>query len=227
MENTSFENVTGLDDKVTNHVTSAYDIALMSRELLKHKKITEYTTIWMDTIRNGEFGLSNTNRLVKYYKGVTGLKTGFTSSAGFCISASAKRDNLHLIAVVMGAKTSNERNVCATKLLDFGFANYTVFLDKAREVGRIAIKDGVKEEMLVGCNDFELLENIGQDKRIITEYRYNDNISAPIKAGETVGKIIYRLDGKIIGESPIFAKETVEKMSFFHYFVEAVKKFVP
>jgi D-alanyl-D-alanine carboxypeptidase (penicillin-binding protein 5/6) len=127
MTNTNFENATGLDDDTKNHLTTAYDIALMSRELLKHDKITEYTTIWMDTVRNGEFGLSNTNRLVRFYKGITGLKTGSTDKAGFCISASAKRDNLHLIAVIMGSESSSIRNAEAAKLLDYGFANYDIY----------------------------------------------------------------------------------------------------
>lgn len=113
MESSSFENPTGLDDNVTNHVTSAYDIALMSRELLKHKKILEYTSIWMDTIRDGAFGLTNTNRLIRFYSGATGLKTGSTSKAKFCISATAERDGMHLIAVIMGAPTRDVRNEAA------------------------------------------------------------------------------------------------------------------
>ena len=113
MTNTHFENATGLDDDTVKHLTSAYDIALMSRELLKHELITKYSTIWMDTIRNGEFGLTNTNRLIRFYEGATGLKTGSTSKAGFCMSASAKRDGLHLIAVVMGAESRDIRNETA------------------------------------------------------------------------------------------------------------------
>ena len=116
MKNTKFENTNGLDDTVSEHLTSARDIALMSRELIKHEKILEYSSIWMDSIRNGEFGLTNTNRLIRFYKGATGLKTGSTAKAGFCISATAKRDGMHLVAVIMGAKTRDERNNAAKKL---------------------------------------------------------------------------------------------------------------
>ena len=122
MKNTHFENATGLDDDVSNHLTSARDIAIMSRELMKHDKIFEYTTTWMDSIRNGAFGLTNTNRLIRFYKGATGLKTGSTGKAGFCISATAKRDGLHLIAVIMGSETRDIRNNAAKKLLDYGFS---------------------------------------------------------------------------------------------------------
>jgi len=124
MENTNFENTNGLDDTAENHLISARDIATMSRELIKHEKILEYSSTWMDSIRNGEFGLTNTNRLIRFYSGANGLKTGSTSKAKFCISASAKRDGMQLIAVIMGSPTRDIRNECAKKLLDYGFANY-------------------------------------------------------------------------------------------------------
>ena len=119
MNNTNFENPTGLDDNTVNHVTSSMDIAIMSRELLKHETILNYTNIWMDTIRNGEFGLTNTNRLIRFYKGANGLKTGSTSKAKFCISATAKRDGMQLIAVVMGSPTRDIRNECAKKMTKY------------------------------------------------------------------------------------------------------------
>ena len=128
MTHTTFENTNGLDDTVQNHVTSARDIAKMSAELItKHPAILEYSSIWMDSIRNGEFTLTNTNRLVRYYKGCTGLKTGSTDKAGYCMSATAERDGMHLIAVIMGAETSNDRNEAARALLDYGFANFSVY----------------------------------------------------------------------------------------------------
>lgn len=127
MDNTHFENVTGLDDDTVSHLTSAYDIALMSRELLTHPQILEYSGIWMDTIRDGAFGLTNTNRLIRFYDGATGLKTGSISKAKFCISATAMREDLHLIAVIMGSDTRDTRNAAAKSLLDFGFANYSVY----------------------------------------------------------------------------------------------------
>ena len=128
MANTHFVNCTGLDDgpDANEHLTTARDIAIMSRELLKHEKIKEYTTIWMDTVRNGEFGLSNTNKLVRFYDGTTGLKTGYTSGAGYCLSASAERGGMELIAVVMHCKTSPDRFESAKALLNYGFANYAL-----------------------------------------------------------------------------------------------------
>ena len=127
LKSTNFENVTGLDDTVKNHVTSSYDIALMSRELIKHEVILNYSSLWQDTIRGGEFTLTNTNRLVRFYEGCNGLKTGSTEKAGYCMSATAKRDGMQLIAVVMGAPTRDERNAIAKELLDYGFANYSVW----------------------------------------------------------------------------------------------------
>lgn len=226
MNDTHFENVTGLDDEVTNHLTSAYDIALMSRELLKHEKIMDYTTIWMDTIRNGSFGLSNTNRLVKFYRGITGLKTGYTSGAGYCISASAKRENLHLIAVVMGAKTSNERNAIASKLLDFGFANYYTFNDKGTDCGTVKILGGMKDQVEIYYDEYSLLENVGTKEKIKAELVIPVSVSAPIKKGEAVGKVVYKLDGKVLGENPIYVKETVEKINFWNYFVKGFENLI-
>ncbi len=226
MENTNFENVTGLDDDVTNHLTSAYDIALMSKELLKHEKVMNYTTIWMDTIRNGEFGLSNTNRLVKYYRGITGLKTGYTSGAGYCISASAKRDGLHLIAVIMGAKTSAERNGIASKLLDFGFANYCSVAEKGQSCGTVRVLGGMSDTVTVRYNDFSALENAGARDKITKEIIIPDNVSAPIQKGDVIGKIVYKLDEKIIGENPIVAEEGIEKIDFWHYFVKGFENLI-
>lgn len=226
MENSYFENVTGLDDDVTRHLTSAYDIALMSRELLKHKDITKYTTIWMDTIRNGQFGLSNTNRLVKYYRGVTGLKTGYTSGAGYCISASAERDGLHLIAVVMGASTSSERNAIATKLLDFGFANYCSYDDKGEICGEVTVLGGMKNKVEASCKDFSLLENAGAKGKIEKEIVMLDSVTAPVKKGDVLGKVTYKLNGVTVGENPIIANETIEKINFWHFFVKGFENFI-
>ena len=225
MKNTNFENVTGLDDDVHNHTTSAYDIALMSKELLKHTDVQKYTTIWMDTIRNGEFGLSNTNRLIKFYRGITGLKTGYTSKAGYCISASAQRENLHLIAVIMGAPTSNERNIAATKLLEYGFSNYRVFHDKKQDCGEIKVLKGKKEAISIGYNDLQLLENTGNEFKITKEIVLNESVNAPVKLGTEVGKVIYKLGNKVIGENKIIALESCEQINFMDYFLIALKKY--
>ena len=223
MKNTRFENVTGLDDTVSNHLTSAYDIALMSRELLRHEKVTEYATVWMDTVRNGEFGLTNTNRLIRFYRGITGLKTGYTSNAGFCVSASAKRDNLHLIAVVMGAETSQARNDAATKLLNYGFANFGIYSDKESEIRAVPIKNGTKEEILVKKNIFEGLVNRGELGKITSEEVYFADLCAPIKANEKVGEVIYKIGEKEIGKADITAIEPIERLSLIRYIFKIVK----
>ncbi len=225
MNNTHFENVTGLDDDVISHLTSAYDIALMSRELLKHEKVIEYATIWMDTVRNGEFGLSNTNRLVRFYKGITGLKTGSTSKAGFCVSASAKRDDLHLIAVIMGAETSKIRNAAATKLLDFGFANYSIFKEEETNIGEIKVLCGVKDSVNLKYSQTEAIVNKGDEFKIEKEIELPENITAPIKDGQYIGKVKYLLNGKIIVEKEIISSEAVEKITFLEYIVNIFKNF--
>ena len=226
MENTHFENATGLDDDTVNHLTTAYDIALMSRELLKHEKITEYTTIWMDTVRNGEFGLSNTNKLIRFYKGATGLKTGSTSKAGFCISATAKRENLHLISVIMGSDSSQTRNASAIKLLDMGFAKYEIYTDSLRELEPIAVKNGKKDFASVKFDGCELLIPKGKSSSVTAEIKINENINAPLKTGDTVGSIIYTLDGEIIGEEDVYCNEDVEQIDFIWYLSSVLKKFV-
>ncbi len=225
MNNTHFENVTGLDDDVISHLTSAYDIALMSRELLKHEKVIEYATTWMDTVRNGEFGLSNTNRLVRFYKGITGLKTGSTSKAGFCVSASAKRDDLHLIAVIMGAETSKIRNAAATKLLDFGFANYSIFKEEETNIGEIKVLCGAKDSVQLKYSQTEAIVNKGDELKIKKEIELPENVTAPIKDGQYIGKVKYILNGKIIDEREIISSEAVEKITFFEYVVKIFKNF--
>ena len=189
MKSTRFENVTGLDDDTNSHVTSAYDIALMSRELIKHKKVSEYATIWMDTIRNGEFGLSNTNRLVRFYKGITGLKTGSTSKAGFCVSATAKRDGLELIAVIMGAESSEIRNNCATKLLDYGFANYSMFYSDSGICENIPILCGEKDYFNGKYNDFYAL-GLKNNMNLTSKITIEENINAPVKENDAIGTIL-------------------------------------
>ena len=226
MANTHFENVTGLDDDVTEHLTTARDIALMSRELLKHEKVMEYTTIWMDTVRNGEFGLTNTNRLVRFYRGITGLKTGSTSKAGFCISATAKRNDLHLIAVIMGAETSDKRNVSVAKLLDFGFANYGAYIDNSVSPEKIRIYGGKSDFASTYCEDWTTLINKENSSKITSEIQMNEFATAPIKKGEIVGKVIYKLNDEIIGENPIYCAENIDKITFFEYFGFAIKKFL-
>ena len=215
MVNSNFENVTGLDDDTSDHLTTARDIALMSRELLKHEKITEYTTIWMDTVRNGEFGLTNTNRLVRFYRGITGLKTGSTSKAGFCISATAKRENTHLIAVIMGAESSDARNTSVAKLLDYGFANYSVYLDDEISTEKIPVYGGKVDFATTKAISFETLINKGEEGKIEHKIEMNEYIEAPVKNGDVVGKVSYFMNGEKIGESAIVCTENIHKFRFF------------
>lgn len=215
MNNTHFENTNGLDDSVQNHVTSARDIGIMSRELLKHPKILEYSTTWMDTIRDGAFGLTNTNRLVRFYKGATGLKTGSTSKAKFCISATAQRDGLHLIAVIMASPTRDTRNEAAKKLLDWGFANYALYTRPEADMGEINILGGIKNYCSLESKGFEKMLSKGDEKKVTEEIILEEKIPAPVKTGDKIGTIVLKLDGEEIGSVDICASEDVDKISYF------------
>lgn len=215
MENSRFENCTGLDDTVTDHVMSARDIAIASRELLRYPLITEYSTIWMDTVRNGTFGLSNTNRLIRFYSGATGLKTGSTSKAKFCISATAERDGLHLIAVIMGAPTRDKRTECAKTLLDWGFANYSVFRADAGRGEDLRVTSGVENTVSTEFGKCSALVGRGQAQKVTSEWDYPEKLTAPVKKGDKVGTVRYLLEGKVICESDIVASRDVEKITYF------------
>ena len=226
MTNTVFENPTGLDDSVQNHLTTARDIALMSAELLKHPLIFNYTTIWMDTIRNGAFGLTNTNRLIRFYKGATGLKTGSTSKAGFCISATAERDGMHLIAVVMGSPTRDSRNETAKALLDYGFSAYRFYKYEQGEIGNIDVNYGVKSTLpLVGEGFGKVLPKDIFASGVTAETVLPKSVKAPIKAGEKVGEIVFKANGDVIGKVPIRAAETIQKISFSQVLKRLVSSF--
>ncbi len=226
MHNTNFENATGLDDNVTNHTISAYDIALASRELItKHPKIFNYTTIWMDTIRNGEFGLSNTNRLIRFYNGATGLKTGSTSKAGFCISATAKRDNMHLIAVIMGSSTRDERNTAAATLLDWGFATYSVYRADRGTISNVKLTGGKKDTINLEYGEFSKLLGKGKEKKITMEQEIPDNVSAPVKKGDKVGRVNYLCDGEIVGSVDIVCCEDADRIGFLDILIKLCKNY--
>ena len=215
MTSTVFENVTGLDDTAEHHLTSARDIALMSRALIAHPTILKYSSIWMDTIRNGAFGLTNTNRLVRFYRGATGLKTGSTSKAGFCVSVTAERDGLSLICVIMGAESRDVRNAQATKLLDWGFANYASFCAEGQSVGEIRVLGGVQSRCTVGYDTFNAVLPKGSVGKIEQKIEIDEQAAAPIKVGEEVGRVQYLLDGEVIGEVPVVAKQDVAKIGFW------------
>ena len=226
MNSTNFENTNGLDDTSQNHVTSARDIAIMSRELMKHEKIFDYTTIWMDTVRNGTFGLSNTNRLLRTYKGCTGLKTGSTAKAKFCISATAKRDGLSLIAVIMGSPTRDERNALAAKLLDFGFANYAIYSDTDGAVDNIKVTGGIKNDIALKHNDFSSLIEKSALSKIEAVTDIPESVPAPIKTGDKIGTITYKNGETVIGTTDIVAAEDVDKISFFTLLPRILKRLV-
>ena len=186
----------------------------MSRELLNHEIIMKYSTIWMDTIRDGAFGLTNTNRLIRFYQGATGLKTGSTSKAGFCMSATAKRDGLHLIAVIMGSDTRDTRNESAKQLLDYGFANYSLYENAGGEAGEATVIGGVKNTCKCEYAPYTRLMNKGKDKGVQAEFLIDENIPAPIKKGDKVGTVRYISDGNVIYEDVVTASEDVDKISF-------------
>ncbi len=224
MKNTRFENTNGLDDTVTEHVTSARDIAIMSRELIKHEKITEYSSIWMDTIRGGAFGLTNTNRLVRFYKGATGLKTGSTAKAKFCITATAERDGMTLIAVIMAAPTRDIRNAAATALLDMGFANYALYKNAGGEVSDISVIGGVRGTCGASYPEFSRVMKKSDIRAVTVTLEYERRIAAPVSAGDKLGRAVYKVGGREIGSVDILALEGVEKISFWGLFARMIAK---
>ena len=218
MNDTTFKNCHGLDED--DHLTSAYDIALMSRELLtKHPKITEYTTIWTDTLRDGKSALSNTNKLVRNYAGCTGLKTGSTSLALYNLSASATRDELSLIAVVMKAPTAAKRFSNATSLLDYGFSNfsYKTFANQGDVVKTITVNKGVQNEVnAVYETAPALLIKKGEESNITYDISLNDSIPAPVSQGQILGTVTYSSNGNVLLTTNLVAESAVEKSGFFN-----------
>ena len=227
MNNTNFENTNGLDDTTDSHLISARDIAIMSAELItKHPKILEYSTIWQDTVRDGQFTLSNTNRLIRFYNGANGLKTGSTSKAKFCISASAKRDGMQLIAVVMGSSTRDNRNATAKALLDYGFANYSyAHYDSVNDIP-IKISKGVKSGLKAGYEPFDAVVKKGSADKITVDLLLPDSVTAPIRSGDTIGKVIFSLNGETIGEENIVSLEDIAEMTIGEMFLRLLRKFV-
>ncbi len=226
MVNTNFVNCSGLDDDTVEHLTTAYDIALMSRELLKHERIRTYTTVWMDSLRGGETELVNTNKLVRFYSGTTGLKTGTTSKAGHCLSASAERDGLHLIAVVMGAENSTDRFEGAKAMLDWGFANFetvTPQIDSSL-IGEVEILRGTAESIkpiIKGIGPLTL--KAGEKSRIETEISLSENVEAPIEKNQTLGTVTLKIDDKEIAKYNLVSDIYVEKTNLGHIIVRFLR----
>ncbi len=218
MKNTTFVNCCGLD--TDGHLTSGRDVAIMASALIKHALIKKYSTVWMDALRNGKSELTNTNKLVRYYSGATGLKTGTTSKAGCCVAATAERDGMELVAVVMGGETSNERFTGAKKLLDYGFANWSfvTLTPNLGEVGEIPVLKGMEKFITAdsGGGEINLLLSKGKQEEVTQTVEINENIEAPVLTGDIIGSVKFVLDGKQVGELPVYSANTVEKVTFFN-----------
>lgn len=217
MNNTYFVNCTGLDDDTTEHLTTAYDIAVMSRELLKHESVVKYSTIWMDSLRGGATELVNTNRLVRFYEGATGIKTGTTNKAGCCISASAKRGDTHLIAVVLGSGNSNDRFETAKRLLNWGFANYATVTPQITPslITPVRVLQGTEQFIQpVPPETMPILVPKGSEEDLQQSVELSVDVQAPVEAGQILGKITITLDGDTLGEYDLTAPVAVAKMDF-------------
>lgn len=225
LKHTNFENCTGLDDTVKAHYSCAYDLAIISREVMRHNTVKKYSTVWLDSLRNGKTELNNTNKLVKSYNGITGLKTGTTSNAGFCVSATASRDGLNLVAVVLGSDTSEHRFDTAAYLLDYGFANYScqkVKIDK-NKISSVKVKNG-KIKSVKPCFDKDISLIVPKGNSNL-EYKYNvkKNVNAPLKKGDNLGTVKIFSDNKKIKTVELYAESGVQKVDFKYIFLNIFK----
>ncbi|MGN1420768.1 MAG: D-alanyl-D-alanine carboxypeptidase family protein [Eubacterium sp.] len=220
LENTHFENCTGLDDSVTNHYSCAYDLAIIACEVMKHDLVKDYSTIWLDSLRNGKTELNNTNKLINKYNGITGLKTGTTSNAGFCLCATATRDGLSLVSVVLGAETSEDRFNLTVNLLDYGFANYQINKIKVDEkkIKSVKIKNGVVKSVKPAFPDGDsVLVKKGTDK-FTYDYRVKEKVEAPVKQGDILGEIVVKCGEKELASVPLTAEKDIKKTTFSYIF---------
>ncbi len=226
MTNTHFENCTGLDDTTENHMTTALDVAIMSRELLKHEIIMNYTTIWMDSLRGGQTELVNTNKLVRFYEGTTGLKTGTTSKAGCCVSASALREGTHLIAVVMGSENSTDRFETAKAMLNWGFANYstvTPVIDSSL-IPDVGVINGVVESIKPKIPQVApVLVEKGRAGDITQTVDLAVDVAAPVEQGQVLGTVTFRLGDELLGEYNLTAPDQIQKLTFSIVFSRILK----
>ena len=214
MADTVFKNCNGLDEE--GHITSAYDVALMSKELIKHEKIFDYTSIWLDTLRGGETQIVNTNKLLRSYDGITGLKTGTTGDAGSCISATAERGGLSLIAVVLGAGSGKDRFRDAATLLDYGFANFeSRELSLEEELFPITVEGGMQDTAALRCDDSSFLTvPKGEGEGLKQTLDIPESITAPVRKGDQVGKLLFSINGEEIASFDVVADEDIEEKSF-------------
>ena len=226
MTDTHFVNCTGLDDEpeAAEHLTTAYDIALMSRELLGHEAIKKYTTIWMDTVRDGQFGLSNTNKLVRFYDGTTGLKTGYTSAAGHCLSASAERNGMELIAVVLHCASSTDRFESAKALLNYGFSNYALVTPEPGELPAVPVTLGTSMEITpVLADETPILIDKALAASVETNVRVDGSVTAPVEAGQTLGTLTITSGGQTIAERDLIAPEAVGALRWGDVYLQMLR----
>ncbi len=224
MTNTHFNSCTGLD--TDNHYTTARDIAIMSRALMKHSMIKQYTTIWIDSVRNGAFSLSNTNKLVRFYDGATGLKTGFTSNAGYCLSATATRDRLSLIAVVLGGETSNQRFEDAKALLNFGFSQYSLYQEPLPAPAPVNIIKGIEDTVQpILSEQPAFLVPKGSEKEITYQVTLPDTVMAPVEPNQKLGSVTYSLNGQVLGTYNLIAEKEVPRITFGQLFYQMIQYF--
>lgn len=217
MVNTHFDNCSGLDDDTETHLTTAYDIALMSKELLGHEMIKKYTTVWMDTLRDGKTQLVNTNRLVRFYKGTTGLKTGTTSKAGHCLSASAERDGLHLVAVVLGSDNSTDRFESAKAMLNYGFAEYekvTVEIPD-ESIGNVEVLRGTEGYVRPTVKGFSPITlRKGEKEKLEIQIELCEDVEAPVEENQVLGKVKIISEDKTVAEYPLVCEKAIRKITF-------------
>ncbi len=224
MTNTHFNSCTGLDTE--NHYTTARDIAIMSRELMKHTEIQKYTTIWMDTVRDGAFTLSNTNRLVRFYDGATGLKTGYTADAGYCLSATATKDKLSLIAVVLGGETSDQRFNDAKTLLNFGFSQYEYYDIEPVKPEAVTVIKGLDDSVQpILAEKPSFLIPKGSSESVTYKVSLPKDVLAPVEKGQKLGTIEYTLNEKPLGTINFLAEKEVSKVTFGHLFFHLIQYF--
>lgn len=226
MNDTLFKDCCGLDDEA---YSSAYDVALMSRELMKYRKVTEYTTIWMDTLRNGKSQLVNTNKLIRFYPGATGLKTGTTSKAGHNLSATAERGGMGLVSVILGCKTTDERFSGARKMLDYGFANYTVYTPEVDKSALTPVKviRGVQSKVMPVMDELTpLLIKKGQDKKITQTLTLADDLEAPVYERQVIGELVLMIEGSTAAKYKVYAANAVSRLGFFEAFVRIFRALV-
>lgn len=225
LKDSHFENCTGLDDDITNHYSCAYDLAVIAKEVMKYDLIKKYSTVWLDSLRGGETELNNTNKLINKYNGITGLKTGTTSNAGFCLCATATRDNMSLVSVVLGADTSDDRFNMSTQLLDFGFANYKlaeITLDQ-KQITPVKIENGRMKSITPVYNNTGCIlvtKNAGDFEY---EYKIKESVKAPVRKDDTLGEVLVMSGNEQVASVKLISDQNVKKINFSYIFNELMK----